>query len=69
MLKYINYVLQIFFIRIYRTVNVDIYNFEKTITTTGFGVMYWIIPFSGWTSKFKFLGSSIEKRQLLTVKP
>lgn len=66
-LKFINYILQIFFIRIYRTLDVDIHDFENRFTTTGYGVLYWIIPFTGWTSKFRFFGAKIKKRPLWTI--
>ncbi len=48
-LELINYFLQLFFIRLVKIIDLDTYKEEYTI-------MYFVIPFTGWNSEFKFLG-------------
>lgn len=66
-LKLTNYILQVFFIRVYRSVDVQNHEFGKKITTTGYGLLYFIIPFTGWASRFRFIGPKIRKVKFVNV--
>lgn len=71
-MKYVNYFIQVFFIRLTRCEQRVITEFKlDSISYRGsvsgeiknyrdefwYSIQYWIIPFSGWSGEFKFIGN------------
>lgn len=46
----INYILQFLFIRIYKSIDAE------TKKVLGYGVLYWVYPLTGWSTKYKTIG-------------
>jgi len=50
-LKFLNYIVQIFFIRICKHVD------KESKQIIGWSIIYWIVPFTGWNSSYLHLGT------------
>lgn len=44
---------QLFFIRLTKHLK---YDKDNNLTRSGWSFMYWVIPFTGWSSNFKYIG-------------
>jgi hypothetical protein len=56
MLKFINYFLQIFFIRVYASYDSNDKPDRKDWKLKGYGILYFVLPFTGWKNPYIPIG-------------
>lgn len=54
----INYVVQLFFIRIYASYDANGKTDRELWTIKGYGILYFVLPFTGWFNNYVVLNKS-----------
>ena len=65
LLGYMNYIVQFLFIRIYASYDANGETDRKKWTIKGYGVLYWVVPFTGWFNSYIVLGKKINYSKLI----